>query len=94
MPTDIPEIEPTCNVMDEIRFSIATLLASCESLVRNGVQVAAAEAYTCIEIARKGPHDLSVALPRLRLDGKPEENAKTAAAKVRDCPHPTLSCNP
>jgi hypothetical protein len=71
----VPETNPRACVFDSFRIAIAQLLS--ETL---GLDVD--KAYAGVDYGKKG-EDFTVALPRFRLPGKVEDNAKIVTENVR-----------
>lgn len=71
----LPGTEPAINLMDLAKTAIAVQVAK-------SLSVSSESAYACVDATKKGPYDFSVAVPRLRLAGKPDEHAKKVASEV------------
>lgn len=73
----VPGTSPSTAVLDAFRIAIAHQLVS--TLPESGLTLE--KAYQGVDFGRKGI-DFTVALPRFRLGGKPDELAKKVAANV------------
>lgn len=73
----IPNVDPVRSPLDAFRLAVA------QSLNKGLPQIPIDKAYESIDISRKGV-DFTVAIPRFRLGGKPDEFAKKAAESVSD----------
>ncbi|KAG9045019.1 hypothetical protein FS837_007182, partial [Tulasnella sp. UAMH 9824] len=74
--SSLPNTEPSANFLDTIRTSIASSIATILGDEVNQV------VYASIEVARKGPHDLTLTVPKLRAvlkNANPNEIAKKVA---------------
>lgn len=69
--------DPERNVFDLIRTVVARQLAVSLSTQTERV-------YACIDVVKKGQHDFTVPIARLRLPGKADLLAQKAASEVRE----------